>query len=123
MGDQINLHLEVKGKSKDKAFQMPLTLEKVSQWIRLQEFDEYTTNGLIALASRTPTAALWQFRKNFNLMVNRVRAKRRKELGGIENVPTEGVAEEFVEEKLDIIESQKTVQVKEEFGQDHVEEV
>ena len=59
-----------------------LTLDMVIQWIKLQELDEYTTKGLIELASKYPTQALPLFRKNFNLMLQRVRAKRKLEQRG-----------------------------------------
>ena len=71
--------------AKDKKrgkLQRLLTLEMISQWIRLQGFDDYTTNGLIEMASKYPTQALPMFRKNFNLMIERVRAQRRAELQG-----------------------------------------
>lgn len=79
MSNSVNLKVGVKGKD-EKSFKMPLTLDKVSEWIRLQEFDEYTTEGLIALAGRYPTHALPMFRKNFNVMIARVRAQRRREM-------------------------------------------
>lgn len=56
-----------------------LTLDKVIDFIRSHNFDEYTTKGLIDLASAYPNNALSSFRKNFNLMVQRVRAKRIKD--------------------------------------------
>jgi hypothetical protein len=56
-----------------------LTLERVIEWIERQELDEYTTKGLVEMASKYPSHALPSFRKNFNLMVQRVRAKRKKE--------------------------------------------
>lgn len=67
-----------------------LTFEMISEWIRMQGFDEYTTNGLIELASRYPTQALPSFRRNFNLMIARVRAKRQEE----QNPPVSAQAEE-----------------------------
>lgn len=64
-----------------------LTLETVITMIRNQGLDDYTTEGLIELASRYPTQALPSFRKNFNLMIDRVRQKRRAEMRGMENQP------------------------------------
>lgn len=66
------------GKNKGR-LQRLLTFEVISEWIRLQGFDDYTTNGLIELAAKYPTQALPSFRKNFNLMIERVRQKRRRE--------------------------------------------
>jgi len=77
----IRAKVEIPGKSA-KRFQRQLTLEIISDWIRLQGLDEYTTNGLIAMASRYPTQALPNFRKNFNLMIERVRVRRRAENNG-----------------------------------------
>lgn len=62
----------------------PLTFEIVCDWIRLQGFDEYTTNGLIDLAAKVPTSALSHFRRNFNLMLARVRQQRQKEQQGFQ---------------------------------------
>ena len=59
-----------------------LTFEMICDWIKIQGFDEYTTNGLIELASKYPTQALPHFRRNFNLMIARVREQRRKDQGG-----------------------------------------
>lgn len=74
----INANVSVPGKSQGR-FQRPLTLETICEWIKIQGLDEYTTNGLIELARRYPTQALPSFRKNFNLMIRRVRSKRREE--------------------------------------------
>lgn len=68
--------------TKRTVLERPLTLEAISEWIKLQGFDDYTTNGLIELASKYPNQALPSFRKNFSVMVDRVRRKRRKELNG-----------------------------------------
>jgi len=62
-----------------------LTFGVISDWIRLQGFDEYTENGLIELAAQYPTSALKSFRKNFNLMIARVREQRRREQQQEEN--------------------------------------
>jgi hypothetical protein len=69
-------------KWKDKTRKGPnrqLTFEIVSDWIKIQGMDEYTTEGLIELASKYPTNALPSFKKNFNLMIARVRQKRKQE--------------------------------------------
>lgn len=63
-------------------FQMPLNLETIISWIKMEGFDEYTTQGLIDLASRYPTQALPSFRRNINLMIERVRKKRKQETSG-----------------------------------------
>jgi hypothetical protein len=70
-----------------------LTFQMISEWIRLQGLDDYTTQGLIEMASKYPTQALPSFRKNFNLMIERVRVKRRSELQGIEREEKDGKAE------------------------------
>jgi hypothetical protein len=75
----IRAQVYIPGKRKG-GLRQQLTLEIISNWIKLQGFDEYTTNGLIQLASKYPTQALPSFRKNFNLMIERVRTKRRAEL-------------------------------------------
>jgi hypothetical protein len=81
---------------KNSKLQRQLTLEIISGWIKLQGFDEYTTNGLIEMASKYPTQALPSFRRNFNLMIERVRAKRRAEQQGTVQVEkgTENAKEE-----------------------------
>ncbi len=56
-----------------------LTLNQVLSWIKLQELDDYTYNGLEKIISKYPTHALPSIKKNFNTLVNRVRAERRKE--------------------------------------------
>lgn len=83
----IKAQVFIPGKKSSK-LQRQLTLEIVSDWIKLQGFDDYTTNGLIQLASKYPTQALPSFRKNFNLMIERVRVKRRAELQGQKAVNT-----------------------------------
>ena len=77
----IRAQVYVPGKSGSR-LQRQLTLEVVVEWIKIQGFDDYTTNGLIELAKRYPTQALPSFRRNFNLMIERVRSKRRKEQAG-----------------------------------------
>jgi hypothetical protein len=75
----IKAQVYVPGKSGGK-LQRQLTLDTVIGWIKVQGLDEYTTNGLIELAKRYPTQAFPSFRKNFNLMIERVRSKRKKEI-------------------------------------------
>jgi hypothetical protein len=77
----IKASVNVPGKSSSK-LQIQLTLEIITNWIKIQGFDEYTTQGLIELAQRYPTQALPSFRKNFNVMIERVRNKRKLELRG-----------------------------------------
>lgn len=89
----IRAKVEIPGKGKDSKLQRQLTLGVISDWIRIQGFDEYTTEGLIELASRYPTQALPSFRKNFNIMIDRVRQKRRAE--------TRGEVETDTEEQID----------------------
>jgi hypothetical protein len=62
-----------------------LTLELLTSWIRRMNLDEYTTEGLITLASKYPAAALPSFRKNVNLMIQRVRTQRQKDQQGEES--------------------------------------
>lgn len=62
-----------------------LTLERIVEYIEKQGLDEYTTKGLIEEASKYPHQALGSFRRNFNLMIQRVRARRKKEQQGVEN--------------------------------------
>jgi len=81
-GNQIQSKILIPGHLKDKTRKGPnrqLTFEVVSDWIKIQGFDEYTTNGLIGLAAKYPTNALGSFRRNFNLMIARVRQQRREE--------------------------------------------
>jgi hypothetical protein len=61
-----------------------LTLERLVEYIEKQGLDEYTTKGLIEEASKYPHQALGTFRRNFNLMIQRVRARRKKEQQGIQ---------------------------------------
>ncbi len=74
----INASVYVPGQSNSR-MQGLLTLETITNWIKLQGLDDYTTNGLIDLAKKYPTQALPSFRKNFNLMIERVRLKRRQD--------------------------------------------
>jgi hypothetical protein len=78
---QIKTSVFMPGKGPSSRVGRQLTFEMISEWIHLQGFDEYTANGLIELASRYPTHALPSFRKNFNLMIQRVRQKRKQEQG------------------------------------------
>lgn len=71
-----------------------VTLEGVINWIKGHQFDDYTTNGLIEIASKYPNQALPSFRKNFNVMIARVRQKRKTEQGVVSNVKEEPVRKE-----------------------------
>lgn len=87
MGDSVNVRVKIpaKGRMKgDNILQRQLTFETICNWIRMYGFDEYTTNGLIELASKYPTQALPSFKRNFNLMLARVRGKRKLEQRGME---------------------------------------
>jgi len=75
---QIKTSVYIPGKG-GGVLRRQLTFEMISEWIRLQGFDEYTTEGLIKLAANYPTQALPTFRKNFNLMIQRVRQQRKQE--------------------------------------------
>lgn len=79
---RMDIHISIPGDDdgRPRKLRRLLTLDDLVSWIRLQELDDYTTNGLIEIASRYPTHALPMFRKNINIMINRVRAKRRKEM-------------------------------------------
>lgn len=76
---QISVKVQIPGKENTPPLQRQLTLETVCKWIKLQGFDEYTTDGLIELAKKYPTQALPSFRRNFNLMIQRVRSQRQRE--------------------------------------------
>lgn len=84
-GNEIKTEVFMPGKTKQARgmAQYPagrlMTLGTITEWIRLQGLDEYTTQGLVELAGRYPTQALPSFRKNFNLMIARVRTKRQEE--------------------------------------------
>lgn len=80
----INAKVSVPGKSSGKLNRL-LTFEIVCDWIRIQNLDEYTTKGLIDMAAKYPTHALPKFRDNFNLMIERVRHKRKQEQNAAEN--------------------------------------
>lgn len=86
----IRAQVYVPGKSSSR-LQRQLTLEVIVSWIKIQGFDDYTTQGLIELAERYPTQALPSFRRNFNIMVERVRQKRKLEMRGQTNSPEKGV--------------------------------
>lgn len=89
----IKASVYIPGKSGSSRLQRQLTLEIITEWIKIQGFDEYTTNGLIELAERYPTQALPSFRKNFNIMIERVRAKRRKEARGEQSLVKDEIEE------------------------------
>lgn len=101
MSNKINMGVSVLNEgTKQSGPLRQLTLERVSQWIKLQGFDEYTTEGLIAMAAKYPTQALPSFRKNFNLMIQRVRAQRKNERGQDANASAE-TSEVSCQEKID----------------------
>lgn len=77
----IKAKVHIPGK-KSTYFQKPLTFDAICDLIRRQKLDEYTTNGLIEMAAKYPTQAYPSFRRNFNLMIQRVREQRRKDLDG-----------------------------------------
>lgn len=81
----LNAKVSIPGKPGSGRFHRLLTYETVCEYIKLQGFDDYTTNALIEMAGRYPTQALPSFQKNFNLMIARVRAKRKQEQNGINN--------------------------------------
>lgn len=74
----MNFSVYVPGKGKTHIGRM-VTLERLVEWIKSQEFDEHTTKSLIYLASRYPSHALPLFKKNFNLMLQRARAMRQSD--------------------------------------------
>lgn len=74
----MNFSVYVPGKGKTHIGRM-VTLERLIEWIKSQEFDEHTTKSLIYLASRYPSHALPLFKKNFNLMLQRARAMRQSD--------------------------------------------
>jgi len=82
----ISFNVAVDGTRRGSVRRM-LTLGQIIEWIKAQGFDEFTTKGLIELASKYPNNALPLFKKNFNLMLQRVRAKRQKDNEG--NAPVE----------------------------------
>ena len=83
MPESLNAKVHVPGKGKTR-LQKPLTLEVVIEHIKKQTYlDEYTINGLIEIANRYPTQAFPAFKRNFNMMIERVRNKRRQELKGM----------------------------------------
>jgi hypothetical protein len=94
----IRAQVYVPGKSGSR-LQKQLTLEVITNWIKIQGFDEYTTQGLIELAQKYPTQALPSFRKNFNIMLERVRQKRKQEQRG--QVPNNEKEETNGEENIE----------------------
>jgi len=95
-GNSVNVNVKIppRGRFKgDNILQRQLTFDVISDWIKVQGFDEYTTDGLIELASKYPTQALPSFRRNFNLMVARVRGKRKLEQRGVEENANSNIEE------------------------------
>ncbi len=80
-GNQLKISVGVAGEDSRKSRIAPLlTLERVVQWIKSHNFDQKTEEGLIELAANYPNAALPSFRRNFNVMLNRVRVKNSLEI-------------------------------------------
>ena len=83
----------------------PITLQSVINWIANQDFDDYTKQGLIELASKYPTSALGSFGKNIHLMLSRVRATQLKgrdkneDNGCQEKVSFQEIIEPIIERK------------------------
>ena len=74
----MSVSLNIPNDRKSKLSRM-LTLERLIEWINAQELDEFTTKGLIDIAKRYPSHALPTFKKNFNIMLQRVRSQRKAE--------------------------------------------
>ena len=68
---------------------LELTHDRLCDYIKMLNLDDYTAEGLIKLASTYPTQALPSFRRNINLMIQRVHAKRKIENEGEQNGNTE----------------------------------
>jgi hypothetical protein len=79
---KLNISISAGQEGRPKRIIKQVTLARVIQWIESHGHDEYTTKGLVELASRYPTAALPSFQKNYQILLNRVRAKRNQEQGG-----------------------------------------
>lgn len=86
-----------------------LTFKIISEWIKVQGLDEYTEKGLIDIAAKYPTSALRSFRRNFNIMIARVREQRRKDQNAtynqkqtVDNDAEFSLENDSEEEKLDI---------------------
>ena len=94
---QIRASVYVPGDTKRPRFQRQITLDIICDWIRKQGLDDYTTQGLIRLAERYPTQALPNFRRNFNVMIQRVRQQRKQE----QTQPIDERPTEIMEENTD----------------------
>ncbi len=112
-GNEIKTEIFIPGQTKQARgmAQYPsgrlMTLGVITEWIRLQGLDEYTTQGLIEMAGKYPTQALPHFRRNFNLMIARVRVKRQEEQNQPTTEETEDWATEISVEDLVIAEEEK----------------
>ena len=85
MSNQIHAKIDIPNDEKGRPGpSRQLTLDIITEWIKAQALDDYTTKGLIEIASRYPTNAYPSFRRNFQLMIARVRQKRREEQKGIQ---------------------------------------
>jgi hypothetical protein len=83
MGNQIQAKVGIPNQDKNRRGpSRQLTLDIVTEWIKAQHLDDYTTKGLVELAQGYPTNALPSFRRNFQVMLARVRQKRREEQNG-----------------------------------------
>jgi hypothetical protein len=94
---KMNFKISYDGGGRKSTISQAVTLESISNWIRAQELDEYTTKGLIDIASKYPNQALSSFRKNINVMIARVRQKRKEEQGetkGDANVKKQDASQE-----------------------------
>jgi hypothetical protein len=100
---EIKAKVFVPGQDKRPPFHRLLTLDMVCDWIKVQGLDEYTTNGLIQLARGYPTQALPSFRKNFNVMIQRVRQKRKQE----QNQPIDDRPDDWQENAPEIVLEEK----------------
>jgi len=99
MNEASNLSLNVVGGNRPRSTVGPqVTLDKLIEFIKSHQFDEYTTKGLIDLASTYPNNALTSFKKNFNLMVQRIRAKRKVDQNFPEKEPHVEAKEKRTEE-------------------------
>jgi hypothetical protein len=85
--NRLNMNVRVTAESHGRKTSISrlFTLDLLISWIKKMNVDEYTINGLIALASKYPAAALPSFRKNINLMIQRVQLQRQKDQQGEEN--------------------------------------
>lgn len=91
----MNFSVTVPGKGRSSKISRMLTLERVIEWIKAHDFDEHTTQSLIAQASRYPSHALPKFKEKLNVMLQRARQQRREDTGNEVEQPIEEVQEQF----------------------------